>query len=242
MRGYAQFKGPLEAGGSLIYLIGVEHRVQSIAVNAAEFPDQSKYRAVLEHAIRDHNLKIVAEEYSQDALKSASLFAPKEFFTKRIADEFNARHLLCDTPFNYKYKDLGFQGIDGWIEQLDQLKVKPSTGKIEVLARALEVVKDIPLRENYWLKQLDESLKEDFVFVCGDYHVDTFGKLLASKKICHTVVERGIGVPESMADENNAVRTYAEQNAKSIEDVYSQILVMNKGKIPPPESVRPYLK
>jgi hypothetical protein len=59
----------------------------------------------------------------------------------------NVKHLLCDAPLKGKYS-MGYQGWDGWEAQISRIGVQLSECD---LPRALEIVKDFPLREDYWL-------------------------------------------------------------------------------------------
>lgn len=218
----------------MIYLIGVEHRVQSIAVDSEETADHTKYRRCLEQTIRTHRPAVVAEEYSDDALSKATFVknTPQEFFTRKITRACNVEHLLCDTDLKTKCS-MGYQGESGWQMLLLDLWTPQSQSEMELLGAALEVLKDFPLRENYWLRQLEQVLLHEVVFVCGDYHVDTFGNRLKENGIQSQVVEREIGMPSELIERTNRVREYIETRRHHIERIYLEILGQNSGQIPP---------
>lgn len=69
-----------------------------------------------------------------------------------------------------------------------------SNAEIDARAGAIEIARYFPMREQFWLEQLASCKEGKIVFVCGDAHVESFGRLLASKEIPLSFVERGIGV------------------------------------------------
>jgi hypothetical protein len=217
----------------VIYLIGVEHKIQSIPAGGQETADQTKFRLRLEQSIEKYAATVVAEEYSDDALARASLRAPHEFFTGLIAKARGVEHLLCDTSLKTKCS-MGCQGTEGWRMQISRLdkRDRPSDGKF--LPEALEVTIDFPLRENYWLERLRGVLQKEVIFVCGDYHVDTFGSRLFNNGIQSLVVARQIGMPAHLIESMIGVRKYVSQNTKQIAGVYQKLLRLNSGKIRSP--------
>lgn len=218
----------------MIYLIGVEHRVQSISVGAGETADHTKYRLCLEQAIHKYRPTVVAEEYSDDALRISAFVkgGTQEFFTRKIATARSVKHLLCDPDVKTKYS-AGYQERTGWGIQISQLRTRESPSEQTLLAAALEVVRDFPIREAYWLQKLQDCLEEGVVFVCGDSHVDTFGGRLKDNGIPSQVVERQIGMPAELIEESKNICEYIERNSQHVEDVFQEILRMNSGKIPP---------
>lgn len=218
----------------MIYLIGVEHKVQSISVGAEETADQTKYRLCLEQAIQEYRPAVVAEEYSDDALRISAFVkgGTQEFFTRKITAATSVKHLLCDPDVETKYS-MGYQGPEGWEIQISQLQTRESPSEQKLLAAALEVVKDFPIRENYWLQELQDCLQEGVIFVCGDYHVDTFGGRLKDNGVPSQVVERQIGMPAELIEKSKNIEAYIERNSQRMEEVFQEILRMNAGKIPP---------
>ena len=143
----------------MFYLIGVRHEVQSISVGCEETTDHTAFRLCLEQTIQEYEPAFVAEEYSEDALSMSALRRnrPQEFFTRKVAMSRNVKHLLCDAPLKAKYS-MGYQGWDGWEIQISRIGEQLSECD-DLLPRALEVVKDFPLREDYWLNQLRDVLQ-----------------------------------------------------------------------------------
>jgi hypothetical protein len=62
-------------------------------------------------------------------------------------------------------------------------------------ACSIEMANHFPQREQFWLERL-VGYEGDALFICGDGHVETFGRLLERKRIEYKVVERGIGVTD----------------------------------------------
>jgi hypothetical protein len=222
----------------MLYLIGVMHEVQSISVGGEETADHTSYRLCLERTIQEYEPAFIAEEYSDDALSMSAVRRnePQEFFTKKVATSRNVEHLLCDAPLKVKYS-MGYQGWDGWEIQISRIGL-PLYDCEDLLPRALEIVKDFPIREDYWLNQLRHILQMEVVFVCGDVHVDTFGSRLKSNGIPYQIVERRIGMPANLTEEfqreRERVRAYIERSAQRIDDVFQKILNLNSGNIPAP--------
>jgi hypothetical protein len=222
----------------MLYLIGVTHEVQSISVGSEETADHTRYRQCLERTIQEYDPAFVAEEYSDDALSMSAgrRNEPQEFFTKKVATSRNVEHLLCDAPLKVKYS-MGYQGWDGWEIQISRIG-EPLSECDDLLPRALEIVKDFPLREDYWLNQLRHILQMEVVFVCGNVHLETFGSRLESNGIPYQIVGQRIGMPAGLIDEFESecekVKAYIERRSQYIEDVFQKILFLNSGEIPAP--------
>jgi hypothetical protein len=218
----------------MIYLIGVEHGVQSISVGDEETADHIKYRLCLEQTIDKYRPTIVAEEYSDDALNQSAIVRhrPQEFFTRKITTAKSVNHILCDPGRRIKYS-MGYQEHTGWEMQISRLGTRKSPSDRKLLAAALEVLKDFPLREDYWLRQLKDVLQQEVAFVCGDYHVDTFGARLKDNGTPSQVVERQIGMPTELIEEQEKIKAYIDGNSQYIEDVFQLIFKINSGKIRP---------
>jgi hypothetical protein len=118
--------------------------------------------------------------------------------------------------------------------ELSRLADRDKSPEHRYLPDALEVVKDFPLRETYWLEMLHDVVREEIIFVCGDYHVDTFGARLESNGIKTVVTERQIGMPTSLIEHNQNVREYVGRHKPYVEEVYRRLSEINSGKIRSP--------
>lgn len=217
----------------MFFLIGVEHRVQSVPVTGVETPNHVEYRACLEQAIHTSKPAVVGEEYSQDALNRASYQGPQEFFTRKIAERAGVKHMLCDPDFKAK-KAMGYQSQYCWSLLIAELWDRVPDSERDLLSRGLEIVKDIPLRELYWLNELKPVLQKDIIFVCGDSHIDSFAELLDSHRILSRVIERKIGMTPELIQQSDEQILFAKTNRDRIEEIYKKIQEENDGTIPTP--------
>jgi len=95
-----QFESKLKGAAceSMFYLIGVAHRVQSKARGSDDTEEQKAYRACLTAAIKRIEPAVVAEEFSNDALRKANKSdrAEHESITREIASALGTAHRFCD--------------------------------------------------------------------------------------------------------------------------------------------------
>jgi hypothetical protein len=217
----------------MIYLIGVEHGVQSISAGSQETSDHALYRSCLEQAIEKHTPILIAEEFSDDALKRSSTVrgVPQEFFTKTVATENGVDHRLCDLDTKTKYK-MGYQERGGWVMHLCELPEYKRSER-QLLAAALEVVKDFPIRENHWVQKLKDVAGQRVVFVCGDGHIETFNDRLKANGISSEVLKRQIGMSPELVKESEEVQAYVATYSQRIEEAFQRILTLRGGTLPP---------
>jgi hypothetical protein len=223
----------------MFYLVGVEHGVQSKSKDATETAEQAEYRSSLERAIKAFKPAILAEEFNKDALERAAFVrkAPQEPFTKQIAFEAGISHMFCE-PDLYTKLDFGYQGRDGWLHHIDGLWEQVPEPNRSLLAGALEIMKDFPLREELWLNQMKDVLGEEIIFICGDGHIETFAERLAAKKIGSKIVQRQIGMAADLIEKNNRIVEFLRVNSEYVEAQYQKILNENGGTIESPHDPR----
>lgn len=217
----------------MFYLIGVEHSVQSIPATGVETPNHTEYRACLEQSIHTYKPAVVGEEYSQDSLNRASYRGPQEFLTRKIAEKAGVKHMLCDPDFSTK-KAMGYQSQYCWSLLIAELWDRVPDSERDLLSRGLEIVKDIPLREQYWLNELKPVLQKDVIFVCGDSHIESFAELLGSQKIASRIIKRKIGMTPELIQQSDEQIHFAKTNRDRIEEIYKKIQEENDGTIPSP--------
>src|SRR6266480_869398 len=179
----------------MFYLIGVEHSVQSIPVTRVETSNHTEYRVCLERAIHTYKPAVVGEEYNNDAFARAEFVKreTQEFFTRKIAEKAGVKHVLCDPDLKTRMA-IGHQSMLCWPQLVAELREPVPDSEQDLLCKGLEIVKDMPIREKYWLSQLKPFLEKDIIFVCGDGHVESFAELLGSQKLLSKVVKRKIGM------------------------------------------------
>jgi hypothetical protein len=219
----------------MFYLIGVEHSVQSIPVTGVETPNHTEYRTCLNEAIHTYKPAVVGEEYSKDSLTRAEYVnrEPQEYFTKNIAENAGVKHVLCDPDLKTRMT-IGYQSAYCWSQLISKLWERVPDSDLDLLSRGLEIVFDVPLREEYWVNQLKSFLEKDIVFVSGDSHVESFAELLGSQKILSSLVKRKIGMTPELVQQSDEQIQFAKTNRDRIEEIYQRIRKENDGAIPPP--------
>jgi hypothetical protein len=177
-----------------IHLIGVNHtHAQSSPSGEPETAIQRNYVDTLAKIIRDINAKYVAEEYSEEAEKDSERLS----LTPRVARVNSAQHRFCD-PTQKERMQIGYIGAqkvhqyismhdDDWNISNDEARRK---------SWALDIGKYFELRERFWLDKIVDLKEETVVFVCGDAHIETFGKLLETAGWQVHMAARGIGITD----------------------------------------------
>ena len=116
----------------------------------------------------------IAEEDSEEALTNRRRVS----ITKSIADEKGIEHRFCD-PTDAERKAIGYR--DGQMLEIDLFmrdQGEMTNDEMFCKARAIEIGRYFPIRERFWLERLSGCRDVDAIFICGDLHVETFGKIL----------------------------------------------------------------
>jgi len=199
----------------MIYLAGIDHSLQF--ERTAEEREKTKiYADFLQKNINLYKPRILAEEYSKEALKNFSSS------TLRIANENNILHLFCD-PETPERKRIGYKQSGEICDKLfEQDKTGMSQIELEVKAKAIEKIFYFPLREECWFKKLYPYLEKDIIFCCGDFHLeDKFGlnslqSLLNKNGVKNKIIVRGLGVSDKEKEKNARVLKYIEAHLKEL--------------------------
>lgn len=153
------------------YLIGVNHSVQwnrdlLITVN---------YMQYLENQIKELNVDLVAEEFSEEALeRNNTKNTSSDYVSKKI---LNKNCILCD-PDEKTRKMIGYP---------DKIQLNKKFGVRSTIEGTVEHKKRkeyertfFPIREKYWLEQIKNSKLsfERMIFICGSEHLNSFMSLL----------------------------------------------------------------
>jgi hypothetical protein len=163
----------------MLHIIGLNHRAQARKPGAEFTEEQQTLAECLRHTIEGVRPAVIAEEDSEEALAKRG----KASIVKEIADEKKIEHRFCN-PTEKQRKAIGYR--DGQSLELE-LFMNDAEGltndEIFCRARAIEIGRYFPIRERFWLEQLDGCRDAHVVFVCGDLHVESFGRLLDSNSI-----------------------------------------------------------
>lgn len=185
-------KGFASLGIFMLHIIGLAHRAQARRPEGQLTEAQEAFAGSLRRTIEQVRPVFIAEEDSEEALAERHGVS----IAKEIADEKGIEHRFCD-PTREQRSAIGYK--DGQALELE-IFMHDDTGlsneEIRNRARAIEIGRYFPVREWFWLERLNGCRDHDAVFICGDAHIDSFGRLLESKGIQHRVVERGIGLSE----------------------------------------------
>jgi hypothetical protein len=173
----------------MLYIIGVAHRAQARRPEGQLTGAQQAFGRCLCRITDEVRPGFIAEEDSQEALAERQGVS----IAKEIAEKMGVEHRYCD-PTRGERRAIGYK--DGQTLELELFMhgdMGLSSDEIRNRARAIEIARYFPIRERFWLERLSDCLDRDGVFICGDGHIQSFGRLLESNGIPYTVVERGIG-------------------------------------------------
>ena len=174
----------------MLYIIGLDHCAQARKPGITPTEAQQAFADCLRRTIAQIRPSLIAEEDSEEALAERHEIS----IAKEIAGETGIKHRFCD-PAREERKAIGC--VDGQTLEREMLMHDDSNLSSEetrVKARAIEISRNSPTRERFWLERLDEFRNHDVVFICGDDHTDSFGRLLDRNGVPFRVVERGIGL------------------------------------------------
>jgi hypothetical protein len=167
---------------------------------------------MLAKIVRDVGADWVAEEYSKEAEEESKRLS----LTRGVAAETGAKHRFCDPPQGER-RQIGYVGQQelhlyismhdpDWNISNDEARRKSWT---------LDIGKYFERREKFWLDRIADLKERAVVFVCGEAHVDTFGKLLEGAGWELHVAARGIAITD--ADRRSVAEglEYLEEHPKS---------------------------
>lgn len=190
----------------MLYIIGLNHRAQARAPRSELTEEQKQFSDCLLRAIEQVHPASIGEEDSEEALAKRK----KVSIAKSIADEKGIEHRFCD-PTEAQRLAIGYR--DGQMLEI-QIFMSDQQGmshdEIFLKARAIEIGRYFPIRERFWLEQLGGCRDADAIFICGDLHIESFGKILEAEHVPYNVIKRGIGVTPEDARFNRAVEYLAE--------------------------------
>jgi hypothetical protein len=174
---------------SMMYIIGVSHRVQAKPKGEPDTEDQVAYRHALENAIKQIKPVVVGEEYSETALLKIKEDTGREHesITKEVA---NTLHRFCD-PVTTERQKMGYVEAIALAQQYQW-----DDPEFITRGQAEEIVKYWPRREQFWVDKIKDVQDKDAIFVCGDGHVESFQKTLEKNGLSSTVHSRRIGTDQ----------------------------------------------
>jgi hypothetical protein len=170
----------------MLCIIGLAHRAQTRRHGAELNDAQKKFITCLRGTVETVRPAFIAEEFSEEALAEIS----GDSIAKEIALESGIQHRFCDPNSDERYA-IGYRDYPSIFMGLNE---ELSDEERHCKARAIEICRYFPLREEFWLERLKEFHGKDGVFVCGDGHIESFTHRLDANQIPFVIVERGIGL------------------------------------------------
>lgn len=166
----------------MVYLIGVKHELQHNGRCSVDNLNK-EFVSYLEDAIKVHEIFLVAEEFSEEALKKSGATIGT---VRDIANKLNIKHLFCD-PNKDERKNVGIpcrEEIKSTLNIRDPvIKDSEEDNRIKKEQRKYHSI-----REKFWLSKIEGYLNETILFVCGTDHVKSFGALFTKKGYKSTVL------------------------------------------------------
>jgi hypothetical protein len=180
----------------MLHIIGLNHKVQAKFPAADLDEAQQAFARRLRASIQEVNPVLIAEEHSEEVLKTLG----KVSIAKEIAVQEQIRHRFCD-PEAEQRRVIGYKkSSDIETEMSQKSRWDLPDEQRGIVARAIEIGRYFPKREQFWLECLDAGLCRSaaVVFACGDVHIESgsFTKLLNDHEVPYKIVERRLGVDE----------------------------------------------
>ena len=170
----------------MLYIIGLAHRAQTRRYGVEPNDAQKQFSGCLRGTVETVRPAFIAEEFSEEALAEIAELS----IAKEIAFESSIQHRFCD-PNSDERQAIGYRDyVSLFMGLQEDLSEEESRRK----ARAIEICRYFPLREEFWLGRLKEFHGKDGVFICGDGHIESFTHRLDTNHISFAIVERGIGL------------------------------------------------
>jgi hypothetical protein len=137
-----------------------------------------EFASCLTRLVSSHGARLLAEEYSTQALKEQGL---SETTVERLAKALGIAHCYCDLDRQTRYSLRIFQEGDIRTEAL-----RRDWTEREIVER---VARSHRVRERFWLERLLEARLWPVLFVCGANHARHFASLLRAKRLDVSVIE-----------------------------------------------------
>jgi len=185
----------------MIHLIGVNHRAQRRMRGKGVTDCQREFQALVESSIKSIHFDLLAEEDHPDFLSgpdvSSEKVADSILLETAKAHGIEDRHRFVD-PSRVERKRIGYD-------------VSRCISK-SVQGVAHLIVCHYPKREEFWLRKIQSSLRNDVLFVCGGGHIESFTTLLARENANYRVLKDRIGALPCEIKLHEEARKYIRDN------------------------------
>lgn len=187
----------------MIHLIGVDHFKAQRKTRGLDLTDiQRHYQSVVESAIASIRPDLLAEEDHPSYLSEDGA----ESILQPIARSHGIPHLFVEAD-RATQKKLGYKTVD----MIKELLIARGDASATA-ASAHKIAHQFPIRERFWLTELNRTAANNVLLVCGDLHLTTLTNLLAAESIPHKILAERIGVDPSTDPEYEAFRYAQDHN------------------------------
>jgi hypothetical protein len=177
----------------MFHIAGVDHGLQSLDPRLLQRNvtprAQLEFAGWLDDKIARLNPTLLAEEQHIDWLGS------RVSIPQTLASKAQIDHVFCD-PGRKERQKLQYRDLEFLKQRLQMCLPDLSNRDLEVRATAIEIAREFPKREEFWLASLQSHDVSRAVFVCGDAHVEGFRQRLANCGWQSEVLVRGFGMKE----------------------------------------------
>ena len=188
----------------MLHIIGVAHRAQARRPSFEKTEAHKAFEACLRRTVAEVHPVFVAEEDNEEFLSNRGEIS----IGKEIAYEEDIEHRFCE-PDKKERSKIGSKNFSEIALELAMAE-RLSDDELAIKARAIEIARYFPVRESFWLDQLNGCEDADATFVCGDIHIESFTSLLEKRGVSYRIVKRGIGRTEQDEPYYEALRYLAE--------------------------------
>ena len=164
-----------------IHLVGTDHEAQWDIRDIKA----TKLYARLAIKIKESKIDLIGEEFFEGLLLKQPIKV-EETTAQRISNKYNVKHAFCEPDENTR-KELGV---------LTQKQLRKKFGTRSAIEGTNEhaIRKEFeksfwPIKEGYWLNQINKTNCKNIIFICGASHLKSFGDLLTGNGNAVTVDE-----------------------------------------------------
>lgn len=162
-----------------IYLIAVPHR-RYLYKGMLSWRNFFEF---LKKTAKENGVDLIAETLNQEEISQYKLAS--DSVARLAARDINIRHLFCD-PDMEERRLLGIKTKNELAQELGYSNPWPleQNKELEKIVRGFW-----PLREKFWLARILEKKFKRAIFIFGDYHIESFSKLLGENEISCEVIK-----------------------------------------------------
>lgn len=158
----------------MVYLIGVDHKVQY----TNDYTDVllvESFAQYLKGQAKRLKVTLIAEEFNQEAISKSKA---KACTARDVAKKLGIEHRFCDPDCSEREA----VGIPSRHKIREQLGLPPfvKDEQLEEQEKRIseEEKKYWDKREQFWFHKIKDKLHERIIFICGDAHLESFRSLL----------------------------------------------------------------